>query len=180
MTVFGSAKCKAESPDYRLAYEIGQVVGGKDLSVCNGGYMGTMEASAKGASEFGVERIGITLQEFTFPANDFITEEIRAENYWERLQHLIQKGDCYVVLKGGTGTLVEVALIAELMLKDFSELKPIFIYEPFWKPMIEMLREEVDAPDPRFSDLGDSKINKVFTFFSDAEEFKQKFGELLN
>ena len=178
VTVFGSAKCPVDSEDYQLAYQIGRVLGQADLNLINGGYSGVMEASAKGALEGGSSTTGVTLKQFTFPANQFIQAEVRAESYWERLDYLIQKGDAYVVLKGGTGTFVELAMVAELMLKDFSEPRPILVYNPFWRPVIETLRGEIDAPDPRFSNFGTSKVDALFTFFDDVEEFSAAISEL--
>ena len=148
ITVFGSATCPPDSTDYQLAYEIGAAIGRLKLDLCNGGYGGAMEASARGAGEQGAKTTGITFaDQASRAANAFIDNEVRVGSYWERVQQLLARGDAYIVLKGGTGTLAELALAAELMLKDFLPPKPLLVYEPFWGPAIDVLRRVSNIDD---------------------------------
>jgi len=60
----------------------------------------------------------------------------------ERLHKLIELGDAYVVLKGSTGTLVELALVWEYMNKSLLQEKPIIVVGKFWIPVVETLNQE--------------------------------------
>ena len=55
---------------------------------------------------------------------------------------MIQSGDGYVVLKGGTGTLVEIAMVWELVNKGLIPNKPIVAVSPFWDNVVNQFREE--------------------------------------
>jgi predicted Rossmann-fold nucleotide-binding protein len=58
------------------------------------------------------------------------------------LRILIEKGDAYVVLRGGTGTLVELSLVWELMNKNFTPRKPIIAVN-FWTPIVQTISKQL-------------------------------------
>ena len=54
--------------------------------------------------------------------------------------------DGYVVFSGGTGTLLEFALVWEFKNKGFLKSdKPIILVGEFWKPLVELVA--VDDPE---------------------------------
>jgi len=142
ITIFGSSKPVEGEIEYEFARKLGYELGKVGFTICNGGYGGTMEATARGAKEAGAKTIGITVATFGGSANKWIDEEIKARDLFERLKVLIEKGDGYVVLKGGTGTLVEISLVWELMNKGLINPKP-FIAVSFWSPVIEIISEQL-------------------------------------
>jgi predicted Rossmann-fold nucleotide-binding protein len=99
-----------------------------------------MLASAQGASEAGGEIIGVTCSAFRARANKYVTREIVTESLDERLDTLIELGQAYIALPGGTGTLLELAKVWELRNKGFLKAdKPIILMGEFWKPLVELL-----------------------------------------
>jgi predicted Rossmann-fold nucleotide-binding protein len=73
-------------------------------------------------------------------ANEFITEEVSTGCLQERLGKLIELGDAYLVLPGGTGTLLELADVWEHKNKGFANAdKPIILVGAFWKPLLGMM-----------------------------------------
>jgi predicted Rossmann-fold nucleotide-binding protein len=55
-------------------------------------------------------------------------------------------GQAYVVLPGGTGTLLELAKVWELKNKGFLKTdKPIILLGEYWKPLVELVAS--DDPD---------------------------------
>jgi len=118
VTVFGSSLLCEGTPAYQEARELGHALGESGFTVCNGGYAGLMEASARGAQEAGGHTIGITCSLWPRPANRWIQEEVRTASFPERIMTLIARGDAYLVLPGGTGTLAELAMAWELMNKS--------------------------------------------------------------
>jgi hypothetical protein len=143
VTVFGSSRPLEGSEDFLIAYDLGRELALAGFTVCNGGYGGTMAASAKGATEAGGSTIGVTTHIFPKTANRWIEKEIRVEKFEERLFNLIRLGEAYVVLKGGTGTLLELAYVWETMNKGFLEKKPIVVVGAFWDRVVETLRAEM-------------------------------------
>lgn len=61
----------------------------------------------------------------------------------ERLMKLVELGDAYVILKGGTGTLLELAYVWEFINKGLMREKPIVVVGQFWNDVIQTLREEL-------------------------------------
>jgi len=127
VTIFGSSQAKAGETDYEMARELGKALAEAGYTVCNGGYGGIMEASARGAKEAGGRTIGVTTEDFGVPANLWIDEEVRMKKWHKRLFRLIELGDGYVVFDGGTGTLVELFIVWEMSNKKFIK-KPIVIF----------------------------------------------------
>jgi len=141
ITIFGTAKAVPGDSAYELAYETGKMLAQAGFTIANGGYGGTMLAAAKGAAEAGGEIIGVTCSAFKGSiANEYITREIVADSLDERLDTLIKLGQGYVVLPGGTGTLLELAKVWELKNKGFLEAdKPIILVGGFWKPLVDLI-----------------------------------------
>ena len=85
--------------------------------MCTGAYGGVMEAVSRGAKESGGKTYGVTAEFFKRKANPWIDVELRKKTWEERLFGLIQLGDGFVACKGGTGTLVELAVVWEMLNK---------------------------------------------------------------
>jgi len=106
-----------------------------------------MEASARGAREAGGHTIGVTCAIWPGKANRWIVEEVRTPSFPERLMTLIERGDAYIALPGGTGTLAELALAWEMMNKStlsrtVGGRKPLLVMAPYWQPVIDCLKQE--------------------------------------
>jgi uncharacterized protein (TIGR00730 family) len=146
ITIFGTSKAKDSDKIFNLANELGKLCAEAGFTVANGGYGGTMLAAAKGAKQAGGKTIGITCKAFGKKgSNEYITENIVAENLTERIAKLIEMGNAYAVLPGGTGTLLEFAEIWELVNKGFvNPAKPIILITDFWRPLVELMA--VDDP----------------------------------
>ena len=141
IAIFGTGKAVEGDEAFQSAYEVGKSLAEKGFIVANGGYAGTMLAAAKGAREAGGEVIGVTCSAFRRSrANEYVTEEIVTDSLGQRLEKLVELGAGYVVLAGGTGTLLELAYVWEFKNKGFLPAgKPIIIVGEFWKPLIEVI-----------------------------------------
>ncbi len=149
VTVFGSSRPRAGDADYEDARALGRELAGKGFRVCSGGYGGVMEAVSRGAKEAGGATLGITAEFFRAAKNPWIDEEIRVAKWEERLFELIQWGDGYVACKGGTGTLVELAVVWEMLNKSVMTGKPFVVLGEFWQPILDRVREvELGHPAP--------------------------------
>lgn len=144
VTIFGTSRAKEGDSAFNLAYELGKLCAEAGLTIANGGYGGTMLAAAKGAKQAGGKTIGITCSAFGPKGpNEFVTQEIKTENLSQRVAKLVEIGDAYVVLPGGTGTLLELAEIWELTNKGFiNPAKPIILMGDFWRPLVELMAKD--------------------------------------
>jgi predicted Rossmann-fold nucleotide-binding protein len=59
----------------------------------------------------------------------------------DRLFELIRLADGFVACKGGTGTLVELAVVWEMLNKSVMPVKPFTTLGDFWQPIVERVRE---------------------------------------
>lgn len=151
VTVFGSANAAPLDESYQTALELGRKIAELGLTLCNGGYGGTMAAAARGAVEAGGHTIGVTCTRFGRSGpNPFIRQEIPTFGLLERLNALIQLGRAYVVLPGGTGTLTELAVVWESLNKGLLRReRPLILLGRWWQPTIEcVLRGQPDAVPP--------------------------------
>jgi uncharacterized protein (TIGR00730 family) len=152
VTIFGSSLPREGSAAYADAERLGRLLAEAGYAICNGGYGGLMEASARGARAAGGHTIGITCVVWPRPANAYIVEEVRTPSFPQRLMTLIERADAYIVLPGGTGTLAELALTWELMnkgalSKTVGGRKPLLAIAPYWQPVIECLKQESQLND---------------------------------
>lgn len=185
VTIFGSSLPEEGNTAYIEARQLGRLCAESGFAICNGGYGGLMEASARGAREAKGVTIGVTCDVWPMRANQWITEEVRTRSYPERLMTLVERGDAYVVLPGGTGTLVELALAWELMNKSvlsgtMGGRRPLLVWEPYWRPVIECLNHEVHLGATATPSLERfSRAMEIVTLVRDANQAADKLKELL-
>jgi hypothetical protein len=150
VSVFGTGTARPGDKKFLLAEELGRLLAGAGFAIANGGYGGIMEAASKGASEAGGEVIGVTCAAFgQASANRYVSREIITSSLNERLDTLVRLGDAYVVLPGGTGTLLELAMVWELKNKGFLiGDKPIILLGEYWNVLIELVA--TDDPKSRW------------------------------
>ncbi|MGB2634178.1 MAG: LOG family protein [Candidatus Acidiferrum sp.] len=141
VTVFGSSRPQRGDADYEEAQKLGTVLAQRGFSVCTGGYGGVMEAASRGAKDGGGKTYGVTAEFFSRNANQWIDVEVRKKTWQERLFALIELGDGFVACKGGTGTLVELAVVWEMLNKSVMAAKPLVVLGDFWQPILQRVRE---------------------------------------
>ena len=139
ITVFGSSRPQPGSDAYETAQALGAALAKSGFVVANGGYGGTMEATARGAREAGGTTIGVTAETFRSKANPWIEKEIHVQDWQARLFKLIELGAGYVALPGGTGTLVELSVVWEWINKGFIDSRPLVILGDYWLPVVNAI-----------------------------------------
>src|SRR5260370_37150035 len=150
ITVFGSSRPRAGESDYEEARRLGGELARRGLQVCSGGYAGVMEAVSRGAKEAGGGTMAITSTFFRTRANNWVDEEHAASTWQERLFELIRFGEGYVACKGGTGTLVELAVVWEMLNKGVMAGEPVFSPGGFCGPIIVRGRGGEGDPGSRW------------------------------
>ncbi len=141
ITVFGSSRPHPGDAEYEEARELGGELARHGFVVCSGGYGGVMEAVSRGAKEAAGRTLGVTAAFFRSKANAWVDETVHVETWQERLFELIRRGHGYVACRGGTGTLVELAVVWEMLNKAVMVGKPLVVLGEFWLPILERVRE---------------------------------------
>jgi uncharacterized protein (TIGR00725 family) len=150
VTVFGSSRPRRGEKEYEEARLLGAALARMGFAVCTGGYGGVMEAVSCGARQAQGKTYGVTADFFkNARPNPWIDVQVRKNSWQERLFELIERGDGFVACKGGTGTLVELAVVWEMLNKAVMGKKPLVILGDFWKPILDRVREaEPGDADP--------------------------------
>jgi uncharacterized protein (TIGR00730 family) len=164
ITVFGSSRPLESDADYGEARELGKRLAGRGFAVCSGGYGGVMEAVSRGAKEAGGRTYGVTAEFFAPKANEWVDTEVRVKTWEERLFELIRLADGFVACKGGTGTLVELAVVWEMLNKAVIENRPFAVLGDFWEPVLERVRvvEREAHPSGEAPKWGEARGRLVF------------------
>lgn len=137
ISVFGGSSPKSGEPAYLQAYQLGSRLAEQGHIVMTGGYIGTMEASSKGAKEAGGEVWGFTCDEIEYwrpvKPNHYIDKEIRFHSLNDRIFALIAECDAAIALPGGVGTLAEISLLwTHVQIASFNP-KPIILLGEAWE-----------------------------------------------
>lgn len=153
VTVFGGAQPQPESPAYEEARLLGKLLAEAGHSVLTGGYMGTMEAVSRGASEAGGHVIGVTCEEIEtwrkVGANAWVKEERRKKTLIERLESLIYDCDAAIALPGGPGTLTEISLMWNLMIVESLPPRPLVLVGEGWQSVFDQFFRSFSTYMPR-------------------------------
>jgi len=161
VSVFGSGRDREDEAVCALAEQVGRALAQAGFTLANGGYGGTMRAAARGAAQAGGKVIGVTCSAFKSHANEYVTREVRTDSLKERLHNLVKAGQAYVVLPGGTGTLLELASVWELKNKGFLDAtRPIVLVGDFWKPVVNLMATE-DPKCARSIEMADGPDHAV-------------------
>jgi uncharacterized protein (TIGR00725 family) len=163
ITVFGSSRPTEIDPDYAEARALGVEIANRGFAVCRGGYGGVMEAVSRGAKDAGGKTYGVTAEFFKRKANEWIDVEVRKKTWEERLFSLVELGDGFVACKGGTGTLVELAVVWEMLNKSVMTEKPFAVCGEFWLPILNRVREveQDNRPSSEAPKWGEAKASLV-------------------
>jgi hypothetical protein len=140
VTVFGTGDCRDVEGACEQAEAVGRVLARLGYAVANGGYGGTMEASARGAKAAGGRTIGVVCDVWDGRPNRWIDEVVTTSDLMHRLRTLVDLGTAgYVVLPGATGTLVELAVVWETMSKRLAPRRALVCVGGFWRPLVELM-----------------------------------------
>jgi hypothetical protein len=144
VAVFGGRALQPNGSDYADILALGRMLAQAGYCVMTGGYGGAMEAASQGAKEAGGHTIGVTVGRFGqggLRPNAWIDEEIKFPDLFQRLHYLVTTSHAVVALRGGVGTLSEVALTWSLMQVNEMPSKPFVLVGPDWRRALEAYRQ---------------------------------------
>ena len=158
VAVYGSAGAAPGDPDWQVAHAVGRALAEGGYGVLSGGYGGVMEACSQGAAEVGGHVMGAEVGLFKqrgLQLNRWVGERVPFETLRERLYFLVQRPDAFVVLRGGVGTLSEMALIWSLLQVGELPARPYVLVGPMWRRFVEVFAETatISADDLRWLTL---------------------------
>jgi hypothetical protein len=145
ITVYCSSSNGVHSRYFDAARQLGDAIAARNWTLVYGGnHVGPMGALADGARARRGRVVGITPKHFIDAGHgdDACDELVVVENMRRRKELLEHRGDAFVVLPGGIGTLEELTEVLVSRHLGFHQ-KPIILLNvaDFWNPLVDLLRE---------------------------------------
>jgi uncharacterized protein (TIGR00730 family) len=187
ITYFCFADAQEWDPLYKDAFELAKYLGEKGYDCVNGGGPGAMRATSEGAKAGGAQAIGATFfpkDIMNFEGRDKknpLDEEIVEKNYVTRTLKLLELGDAYIVLRGGTGTISEFGMAWGLARLYFGHHKPLILYGDFWYEIMQAfgINMRIRADDLKVYKICSTpeEVYNALQIFDDAIELRENPDE---
>ncbi len=144
IAVFGSSRVEVDSREYKQAYELGFLLAKTGFTIINGGGPGSMEATALGAREGGGIVIGAIVrgEDWSRP-NSYNATLIECEDVFLRIREIFERSMVFVVLKGGTGTFAEFAIVWNLLSLEPSHERLLILLGNGWQEIMAIIRKHM-------------------------------------
>ncbi|MCU0567504.1 MAG: LOG family protein [Oculatellaceae cyanobacterium Prado106] len=139
IAIFGSARIKPDTAEYRMALDFAQCVTQQGFMVITGGGPGIMQAGNEGA---GIDKsFGLNIQlPFEQGSNPFIEGDPKLVNFkyfFTRKLFFLRESDALALFPGGFGTQDEAFECLTLMQTGKADLMPLVLVDPpggsYWK-----------------------------------------------
>ncbi len=147
VTIFGSARVKAEDPMYAVATETARLLAEAGLVIITGGGPGIMEAGNRGAQIGGAPSVGLNIElPFEQGSNPYVEIAINFRYFFVRKTMFVKYSQAFVIFPGGFGTLDELfeslTLIQTAKIKNF----PVILFgSAYWGGLLDWLRSTLLA-----------------------------------
>jgi hypothetical protein len=144
VTIFGSARIPPDHWVYAAVRDLAAELAGMGCGIVTGGGPGLMQAANEGASLAGAQdrNIGIRVHlPFEQEVNAFVGEAYEHRTFFSRLHHFVLVSDAFVVLPGGIGTVLELAMIWQLLQVRKLSHTPLILIGRMWADFVAWGRQ---------------------------------------
>ena len=161
VTVFGSARTKPDTPEYKEAEKLGRLLAENGYGVVSGGGDGIMGAVNKGAYEAGGDSVGLNIE---LPneqhPNEFQTHSLFFRYFFIRKVCFLKYTLGVVVFPGGFGTLDEFfESITLVQTNKINRIPIVIVGGGAWEEMFQSINKTLlDSGAIKKSDLELYKI----------------------
>jgi uncharacterized protein (TIGR00730 family) len=163
VTIFGSARIPREHWVYTAVRDLALELARMGCGIITGGGPGLMEAANEGAALAGPEAlarsIGIRVDlPFEQGVNPFVGETYEHRTFFSRLHHFVLASDAFVVLPGGIGTVLELAMIWQLIQVRKLQDTPLILIGRMWADLVgwarkNLIRTDIELANPKDLDI---------------------------
>ncbi len=147
ITVFGSARTKADDPYYEFGRQLGAALARRGFAVITGGGPGMMEAVNRGCHEAGGLSVGCNIELPTEQElNAYVDLGVEFRYFFVRKNMFVKYARGFVIFPGGLGTLDE--LFESLTLAQTGKIEhfPIVLFgTKYWSGLLDWMRAVVLA-----------------------------------
>lgn len=173
VTIFGSARIDPGSWVYGAVRDLAADLARMGCSIVTGGGPGLMQAANEGAATVGTEAavrsLGIRVHlPFEQNVNAFVSEAHEHRTFFSRLHHFVLVSDAFVVVPGGVGTLLEAAMIWQLLQVRKLHDTPLILVGPMWGELVDWARRSMLRPGFELASPADMDIPTVVNTAEEA------------
>ena len=147
VTLYGSARLKADNPYYQQAETLARRLAERGYTVLTGGGPGIMEAGNKGAFEADGRSVGLCIAlPHEQDSNPYLTDKVAFNYFFVRKVMMVKYSSAFVVFPGGFGTIDE--LFESLTLIQTKKIHPFPVYlvgRDYWQGLIDWLESSLLA-----------------------------------
>lgn len=143
--IFGSARIKADSKNYKDVHELAYNLAQLGCDIVTGGGPGLMEAANAGARKAGnaSRSFGLAIElPFESDANSHLDVEYQHRRFSSRLDEFMRMSQAVVMTPGGIGTLLELFYTWQLLQVEHISERPIYLLgSDYWNGILKWLKE---------------------------------------
>ena len=143
VSVFGSARTPANSPEYECAEQIGAGLAKAGYAVITGGGPGIMEAANKGAAAAGGVSVGLGIElPMEQGLNDYVEIGLEFRYFFVRKTVFVKYSQAFVVLPGGFGTMDELfEALTLVQTGKITRFPIVLVGSEYWSGLLSWIRE---------------------------------------
>ena len=167
VAVFGSARCRKESPYYQAAAKTAENLARAGLAIVTGGGPGIMEAANLGAHRANGTSVGCNIElPLEQVPNPYQTISLHFRYFFVRKMMFVKYAVAFIIFPGGFGTMDELFESLTLVQTGKIEHFPIVLFgSGYWKGLREWMQNSM---------LGEGYISGedmlLYTVTDDPEE----------
>ncbi|SFK14516.1 hypothetical protein SAMN05216275_11870 [Streptosporangium canum] len=142
VTVFGSARSSADTPEYELGVRIGRKLSEAGYAVITGGGPGCMEAANKGAREAGGVSVGLGIElPFEQHMNEYVDLGIEFRYFFVRKTMFVKYACGFIALPGGFGTMDELfEALTLVQTRKVTSFPVVLVGTEFWGGLLDWIK----------------------------------------
>lgn len=163
VTIFGSARAQPGTFAYEEVKRVAAALGELGCDIITGGGPGLMQAANEGAASAGTDKrtcsVGIRVDlPFEQEVNPFVSQAFEHKTFFTRLHHFVLTSDAFVVAPGGIGTVLELAMVWQLLQVRHMNDTPLILVGKMWRGLVDWAKSNLLAPEPPLASNADLAI----------------------
>jgi uncharacterized protein (TIGR00730 family) len=180
VSIFGSARTKADNPYYIQAEEIAYMLTQSGYGVITGGGLGIMEAGNKGANRGNGKSVGLNIDlPFEQNSNQYIDNDklITFDYFFVRKVIFMKYAQGFIVMPGGVGTLDELfEAITLIQTQKIAAFPIVLVGKKYWSGLIDWIKNTMLDQESNISpedldlfsvvDTSKEAVDKIDEFYS--------------
>lgn len=145
VSIFGSARIKANSEYYLLAERTAALLAEEGFAVITGGGPGIMEAANKGALQAGGVSVGCNIElPFEQGMNAYVDMSVNFRYFFVRKTMFVKYAEAFIIFPGGFGTMDELFEALTLIQTGKVRNFPVVLFgTAYWKGLMDWLHHRM-------------------------------------